>query len=53
MIVSTTHPVLERFHPVVRTWFERKFGAPTDAQVEGWPLIQEACDVLILSLIHI
>ena len=49
MSVSTIHPVLQRFHPVVRTWFERKFGAPTDAQIEGWPLIQEACDVLIAA----
>ena len=49
MSASTTHPVLQRFHPAVRTWFERKFGQPTDAQAEGWPLIQEDCDVLIAA----
>jgi ATP-dependent Lhr-like helicase len=47
--LTETHPVLESFHPAVRTWFERKFEAPTDAQVEGWPLIQANHDVLIAA----
>jgi Lhr-like helicase len=28
---------LDSFHPAVRTWFERKFAAPTEAQAGGWP----------------
>jgi ATP-dependent Lhr-like helicase len=32
--------VLERFHPVVRAWFERRFPqGPTEAQMGGWPAI--------------
>ncbi len=29
--------VADSFHPVVRTWFTRRFDAPTDAQTNGWP----------------
>ena len=35
-------PVLDTeqmFHPVVATWLERRFGAPTPAQAQAWPLI--------------
>jgi len=34
--------ILERFHPVVRTWFERRFKAPSRAQELGWPVIADA-----------
>jgi ATP-dependent helicase Lhr and Lhr-like helicase len=34
------------FHPVVATWLERKFGAPTPAQALAWPLIAAGKDVL-------
>ena len=34
--------ILERFHPVVRTWFERRFDAPSRAQELGWPVIADA-----------
>jgi ATP-dependent Lhr-like helicase len=34
--------ILERFHPVVRTWFERRFNAPSRAQELGWPVIADA-----------
>ncbi len=34
--------ILERFHPVVRTWFERRFHAPSRAQELGWPVIADA-----------
>ncbi|HLI80506.1 MAG TPA: DEAD/DEAH box helicase, partial [Candidatus Binataceae bacterium] len=34
--------ILERFHPVVRTWFERRFNAPSRAQEVGWPVIADA-----------
>ena len=39
--------VLSSFHPAVRTWFERKFRAPTDAQTLGWPEIISGRDTLI------
>src|SRR5260221_10492804 len=34
--------ILDRFHPVVRTWFERRFVAPSRAQELGWPVIADA-----------
>lgn len=33
----------------VRGWFAKRFGAPTDAQVEGWPSIFERRDVLLAA----
>jgi ATP-dependent helicase Lhr and Lhr-like helicase len=42
-----TDSVLSSFHPAVRTWFERKFRAPTDAQALGWPQITSGRDTLI------
>ena len=42
-------PVLDTeqmFHPVVATWLERRFGAPTPAQAQAWPLIAAGKDVL-------
>src|SRR5579859_7884632 len=37
------------FHPVVRTWFERTFAAPTEAQARGWAEIVEGRDTLIAA----
>ena len=37
------------FHPVVRTWFERRFGSPTDAQAAGWPHIAAQQDTLLAA----
>src|SRR5262245_29586382 len=34
-------------HPIVRTWFERQFGTPTEPQAEGWPHILANRDTLI------
>src|SRR5688572_3614711 len=45
--VSDLNNPLDSFHPAVRTWFERRFGAPTDAQREGWPQIRSGRNVLI------
>ena len=39
--------VVDSFHPVVRTWFTRRFDAPTDAQTNGWPHIFGGRDTLI------
>ncbi len=33
---------LDDFHPAVRTWFERRFSAPSRAQELGWPVIGAA-----------
>src|SRR5574337_222876 len=40
-------PVLETFHPLVRRWFERRFGDPTEPQALGWPEIAAGKDVLV------
>ena len=37
------------FHPVVATWLERRFGAPTPAQAQAWPLIAAGKDVLVTA----
>jgi ATP-dependent helicase Lhr and Lhr-like helicase len=37
------------FHPVVAAWFGRSFAAPTAAQQEAWPAIQQRRDVLIAA----
>jgi len=37
------------FHPVVETWLERRFGAPTPAQARAWPLIAAGKDVLVTA----
>jgi len=39
--------VLNSFHPAVLAWFERRFGAPTEAQRDGWPEIFAGRDTLI------
>ena len=42
--------VLERFHPAVRTWFERRFpDGPTEAQADGWPAILDGRHTLICA----
>lgn len=41
--------VLDRPHPAVRTWFVRRFGAPTDAQAASWPVIGAGRDVLLAA----
>jgi len=35
------------FHPIVETWFLRRFGEPTQAQIEGWPAISKGHHTLI------
>ena len=40
---------LDAFHPIVRAWFERRFGAPTDAQALGWPAIASGRHTLIAA----
>src|ERR687886_396720 len=41
---------LERSHPAVRAWFERRFpGGPTEAQTEGWPAITAGQHTLVCA----
>lgn len=37
------------FHPAVTAWFEERFGLPTPAQAEAWPLIKSGRNVLIAA----
>ncbi|MGO9060311.1 MAG: DEAD/DEAH box helicase [Candidatus Binataceae bacterium] len=37
------------FHPLVRTWFEARFGRPSAIQELGWPLIGGGHDVLLCA----
>ena len=37
------------FHPAVASWFEGKFGTPTEPQAQGWPHIQARRDTLIAA----
>jgi len=47
---TLTHPVLEAFHPAVRTWFERNFPeGPTEPQATGWPAIAQNTNTLIAA----
>jgi ATP-dependent helicase Lhr and Lhr-like helicase len=42
-----THPVLDRFHPLIARWFAQRFGDPTEPQALGWPEIASGKDVLV------
>jgi ATP-dependent helicase Lhr and Lhr-like helicase len=47
---SPPQEILERFHPAVRAWFERRFPeGPTDAQARGWPAIVASQHTLICA----
>ena len=54
-LLSTPTPsvaprVLDRFHPAVRAWFERRFpDGPTEAQIGGWPAIGAGRHTLICA----
>ena len=37
------------FHPVLRRWWEGRFGEPTAAQAEGWAAIRRGSDTLIAA----
>jgi len=41
--------MLEGFHPSVRSWFEARYGTPTEPQALGWPCIQRGEDTLIAA----
>jgi ATP-dependent Lhr-like helicase len=35
------------FHPLIRAWFEARFGVPTEPQAQGWQSIAKGEDTLI------
>lgn len=37
------------FHPAIIEWFRKKFGEPTQPQKQGWPLISQGLNTLILA----
>src|ERR671926_1710325 len=42
--------IVERFHPAVRAWFERRFpDGPTEAQAGGWPAILAGRHALVCA----
>ena len=40
---------LDVFQPVVRAWFEERFGTPTEPQADGWPVAAAGGDLLIAA----
>jgi ATP-dependent Lhr-like helicase len=40
---------IHNFHPVIRTWFERRFKQISDPQAAGWPVIQQGGHTLIAA----
>jgi len=40
---------LELFHPLVRDWFVKRLGKPTDIQAEAWPVIASGRHCLITA----
>ncbi len=38
---------LSKFNPLISTWFDERFAAPTEPQIQGWPEIRSGQDVLI------
>ena len=40
---------LENFHPLIREWFSREVGKPTDVQEKAWPEISKGRNVLVTA----
>lgn len=40
---------IDAFHPIIRSWFEARFTAPTEPQRLGWPATQSCGHVLIAA----
>ena len=40
---------LEHFHPAVANWFRRAYAAPTEPQMQAWPVIQSGQNALIAA----
>jgi ATP-dependent Lhr-like helicase len=41
--------MLRDFHPLVASWFRRRFETPTEPQEAGWPAIQAGRDTLVCA----
>jgi ATP-dependent Lhr-like helicase len=41
--------ILNQFHPAIAKWFTETFGAPSPPQAQGWPIIAQNQNVLILA----
>jgi ATP-dependent helicase Lhr and Lhr-like helicase len=41
------NPSLAEFHPLIGSWFEERFGVPTEPQRLSWPPIRRGEDVLV------
>ncbi|MDB5042505.1 MAG: dependent helicase, Lhr family, partial [Candidatus Eremiobacteraeota bacterium] len=41
--------MVDAFHPLVADWFAKRYGEPTEPQIQGWPLIRAGRDVLITA----
>lgn len=42
-------PALHDFHPILQSWFQKRFKEPTPAQQQGWPLLQQHRNTLIAA----
>ena len=40
---------INQFHPAIAKWFTETFGSPSPPQVQGWPVIAQNQNVLILA----
>ena len=47
MVCMDNHSALSCFHPLVRDWFLRKYGGPTEVQAKAWPLIAKGNHLLV------
>ena len=47
--LSAGYDVLLDFHPAVAAWFHGAFSAPTQAQVQAWPLIRSGRPTLVAA----
>ncbi len=47
--MTMSSDILQKFHPVVRTWFTRSFGQPSPPQLQGWPSISGGDHTLIVA----
>jgi len=46
---SSALNILDRFHPLIASWFREKYGSPTDIQHKAWPEIAEGKHVLVTA----
>jgi len=49
MVSGSPSGPLSWAHPIVQTWFERRFGAPTEPQEQGWPHILAGRSTLLCA----